>query len=134
MPSLSHHTLQKAIYDKLIASTGLMSLVSGIFDHVPQNTVFPYVVIRNIASSDLSNLAKSGVETSVIINIWSREAGNKQTANIMEIIYGLLHDGSLVMSGKNVFAVRIVKTSIELENDGWTYQGIMELRAVIIDN
>lgn len=133
MPSLNYYIIQKAIYDKLTASSSLMMSISGIFNHVPQHTIFPYITIGKLSAADISNLDKSGVEYQITINIWSREAGTKQTADIMEIIYALLHEGSLLMDGKSIVGMYIERTSIEIENDGLTYKGSIELRVVIMD-
>jgi hypothetical protein len=133
MPSLTYHILQKAIYDKLLANSSLMATVSGVYNHVPQHTIFPYIIIGKSSASNISNLYKSGADYEITINIWSQEAGSKQTSDIMEKIYALLHEGNLSISGKSVIAMRIENTSIEIENDGMTYKGTIDLRVIVMD-
>lgn len=64
----------------------------------------------------------------VNINVWSREAGQKQAADIIELLYNILQDSSVSVSGKNSMFVRIDTASIQLENDGVTYKGNAKLR------
>ena len=45
MANFSHLPLQKAVYEALTSDTGLMALITGIYDRPVQNTSFPYVTI-----------------------------------------------------------------------------------------
>lgn len=134
MPNLNYYNVQKAIYEKLTGNSQLMASVSGIFDHVPQETIFPFITIGDISSNSLPNLDKNGLEQKLNINIWSREAGKKQTSDIMEMIYGLLNNGTIIVSGQILVLMEFISNSIQLEDDGWTYRGIMHLRVVLYPN
>ncbi len=37
--------LQKAIYGALTGDSTLMAMITGVHDHVPQETAFPYVTV-----------------------------------------------------------------------------------------
>lgn len=134
MANLNYYNTQKAIYEKLTGSGPLISAVSGIFDHVPQDTAFPFVTISDISSSDISNLNKNGIEQKIKINIWSSEAGKKQATDIMELIYSLLNNTTISVVGHIFVTMGFISNSIELEDDGWTYHGIMNLRVVLYNN
>lgn len=134
MPSLNYYNTQKAIYEKLTGNSQLMASVSGIFDRVPQETSFPFITIGDISSNNLPNLNKNGIEQKLNINIWSREAGKKQTSDIMELIYGLLNNGTITVTGQTLVLMEFVSNSVELGDDGWTYHGIMRLRVVLYQN
>lgn len=133
MANLNYYNLQKAIYEKLIGSSSLMAIVSGVFDYPPQEVNFPFVVIADASSGDMSAIGKNIIEQQIRINIWSRELGHKQTANIMELIYVLLHNGSVAVVGQILASMRFVSTSIQLEDDGRTYQGAMLLSIILSD-
>ncbi len=134
MPNLNYYNIQKAIYDKLIGNSQLMAIVSGIFDYPPQSAQFPFVRIDNPSSADIPSLAELAKEYRFDINIFAREAGNKQVYDIIEIIYGLLHNGTISVVGKTLVFMRCEGSSISLENDGWTYQGNLRLRIGFRDN
>lgn len=134
MENIGYYALQKAIYEKLVGNVSLMAVIVGVFDHTPQETAFPFVTIGDVAASDYSSLGKSGTEQRLNIHIWSREAGHKQVADIMEMIYGLLHNGSVTVVGQTLVAMRFLSTSIQLEGDGWTNHGVMRLLVHLIDS
>ena len=134
MPSLNYYSVQKAIYERLTGDSQLMSIVSGIFDNVPQDQQFPFITIGNTSSSEIANLGGDGTEQRININIWSREAGHKQVGDIMDIVYKLLHNSTLFISGKNIVAIRFISNAIQLEDDGWTYHGSMNLLVIVMDS
>ncbi len=134
MPNLNYYILQKAIYEKLIASSPLMAIINGVFDNVPQGTPYPFVVINHASCIDLSNLENNCSEHKIDINIWSREAGKKQISDIMDVIYGLLHNGTIAVFGHSLISMGFTTNSISLSDDGWTYCGVMSLRVVLSEN
>lgn len=131
MVNLNYYALQQEVYSKLSASTALMALINGVFDGVSQAIDFPYITIGDISARDVSNAEISGVDYRLNIHIWSREAGHKQTADIIDVLYALLHNGSLSVSGKTLVAMRIFSSEIKLENDGLTRHGILKLQIVL---
>ena len=133
MSNLNYYNIQKAIYEKLTGDSQLMVIISGLFDYPPQSAVFPFVSLGNIRSFEIPSLVGGTVEHQCDINIYSREAGHKQTAGIMEIIYRLLHNRTISVSGKNFVMMHIDSNSIQLEDDGWTYRGFMHLNIVLQD-
>lgn len=128
MASQSYYLLQKAIYEKLTGNSALMALVSSVFDHIPQSVNFPYITIGDAIIHDFSNLKKSGNDYQLSIGIWSREAGHKQITDITEIIYGLLHNGTIAVTGKTLIMMRIVSNATNLENDGVTYHAFVKVQ------
>lgn len=134
MTILNYYLIQKEIYEKLIENSQLMAKVNGVFDYLPQNTDFPFITINGATGVDFSNLMKNGGEYGFVINIWSREAGNKQSAEIMELVYEILHNGNITVSGKNFVSMKITETSIKLEVDGITYHGEISLKILLMNS
>jgi hypothetical protein len=132
MISLDCAALQKAIYEKLTGNSPLMAQVSGIFDQPPQGTLFPYVTIGDMIASEVSNLAVGGADYKFNIHIWSREAGHKQTADILKTIYELLHHGNISVAGQTLTVMQVISSSILLENDGITYHGEVRLQVILV--
>jgi len=131
MANLNYYALQQAIYSKLSASTALMALINGVFDGIVQAIDFPYITIGDASASDSASLGASGADYRLNIHIWSREAGHKQTADIIDVLYALLHNGSLSVSGKTLVAMQVVSSEIRLENDGITQHGLLRLQIVL---
>ena len=134
MADFSHFALQKAIYETLTADSTLMALVEGIYDRVPQDCAFPYISIGEAKIADWSTKTTTGTEQLISLYVCSREGGRKQAATIMERIHTLLHNASPAVDGQALISLRFVGSSIELESDGWTYRGMVQLRALLETN
>ena len=131
MAIFSHYPLQKSIYETLTSDTTLMALVSGVFDRTPQGTAFPYVMLGESAGSDWSTKTTNGMEQNVILHVWSRQGGRTEAANIMARIHTLLHHANLNVDGQTLVLIQFTGSNITLENDGFTYQGIMRFQALL---
>lgn len=87
--------LQTALYRRLSADEGLLSLVSGVYDHVTEDTAFPYVVLSNPTISDESLKNSEVFEYSVTLHIWHNQAtsgeyGNRKPFLIKQAVYDAL--------------------------------------------
>jgi len=131
MSTFSHLPLQKAIYQTLTNDATLMALVVGVFDRPPQGTAFPYITLGESAGSDWSTKTTTGMEQNVTLHVWSREGGRAEAASIMERIHTLLHQAPLSVTGQTLVSIRFSASNILLENDGWTYQGVMTFQAFL---
>lgn len=134
MSGFSHLPLQQSIYETLTGDTVIMNLVAGIFDRPPQGGEFPYVSIGESAITDRSTKTTDGTEQMVMLHVWSREGGRTQAATIMERIYALLHQADLTVTGQTCILIRFVSSKLMLENDGFTYHGTMQFRALLEAN
>lgn len=134
MPTFSHAALQSAIYQYLKADSSLASLVSDIYDHVPQAAVFPYVTMGDMAAKDWSAKTFSGTEYHVRLHVWSREGGRKQAASIMGRLYSLIHQGNFAVSGNTLVLSQFISNEILLKDDGYTYEGVMHFRIILQSN
>ena len=125
MTYLTHFSLQQEIYEKLTADTLLMAMVTGVFDHVPQGTEYPFITMGESSLRDFSNLEQQGTEAQATIRIFSREAGRKESALIMERITHLLQRATLAISGQECVDSRFVSSNIILQDEGLTHRGTL---------
>lgn len=133
MTVLTQYLLQKEIYAQLDGDTPLSSLITGIYDHVPEDSAYPYVVIGEVESEAWGNAARQGMEYRVEIHSFSRERGKKQSAEIMEKVYAILHRATLTINGQMVFSPRFLTSRLTLQNDGLTYHGRMRFRVLTLE-
>jgi hypothetical protein len=131
MTYLSHFSLQQSIYQILANDATLGAMITGVYDHVPAGTEYPFVTVGEGESRDWSNAEKQGTEQLITLRIWSREAGRKQAAGIMERIVTLLHNTMPDVTGQNLISLRFTGSSIVLMNDGTTYRGSLSFRALL---
>ena len=117
--------IQAAIYSK-VAAIGWPT-----FDHVPQVTEFPYVVIGDDTSPPWDTDDSLGSETTCTIHVWSRHRGRKEVKEIMRTIYEALHRAEISIIGG-----QLVECTAELEEsfmdpDGLTRHGVIRFRLVV---
>ena len=127
--------VQKAIFSTLSADSSLDSLVGNnkILDDVPQGTNYPYVQIGEETSIDAGLKDKEAQEYTLTIHIWSRYRGNKETKEIAERIYTLLHNGAISVTGASLANIRNEYFTVLIDDDGLTRHGVMRFRAIVFD-
>ena len=77
---------------------------------------------------------KDAQEFTQTIHIWSRYRGGKETKEIAERIYTLLHNVDISVSNASFINSRNEFFTILLDDDGLTRHGIMRFRMVVFDN
>lgn len=131
MTNLAHVALQEAVYYALSNDSGVSSAVTAVYDHVPQEAEFPYLFIARIESRDWSTKTTRGAECELTIEAASREGGQRQAANIMQLAHEVLHDGSFAVSGYSLVLTRMLDGAVEQQSDGWTYVARMRMRVLL---
>jgi hypothetical protein len=67
---------QKLIYDALSGNSNVMSLISNrLYDQVPNDEVYPYVIIGNGTSTNHLTHGKDGVNDFMYITIFTKPGG-----------------------------------------------------------
>lgn len=137
--------VQISIYNRLTADSALMVLlgttVAGtqkVFDHVPDNTDFPFVVIESKPWEDRGSHNTEGLSSEFAIHSWYQPGtsgftgrGDKQIQLIQQRIDQLLHKYALVISGWNNLGLRRSVINILTEPDNVTKHGIQNFKLLI---
>jgi hypothetical protein len=131
MSNFSHYSFQQAVYQLLSSDSTLLALVDAVYDRPPQGSPFPYITLGDMAISDWSTKTSTGTEILLTIYIWSRSGGRKETADISDRVYRLLHQASVSVSGQALVQIRYLSSDIQLDDDGITYQGMMRFRSLL---
>ena len=135
--SLHSWNFQRAIFSTLDGAsiTDVNSNdITGVFDDVPENTAYPYVVIGEETAIDAAAKDRDGHEHTITIHVWSQYRGQKEIKQIMEQVFTALHDTDIIVSGASLVNIRCEFEQTLTENDGITRHGIMRFRAVIFDS
>ena len=123
--------LQQAIFAALSASSDLQALIGNrLFDFVPPDSIFPYVVLGDGNESDWSTATEDGTEHAVQIDVWSREPGHKEAKQIADVIRATLNNAALTVTGATLIDIRHLTTDFSRESDGQTFQARLRFRAV----
>jgi len=121
--------MQSAIQAAIFAR--LSTLSTPVFDHVPQGTAFPYIVIGDDTSIPWDTDTSLGTETTCTIHVWSRERGRKQVKAIMDAVYASLNRASFAIAGGVLIECIYEFSESFMDPDGLTRHGVMRFRLTV---
>lgn len=119
--------LQAAAYTKLNADG---TLAGKVFDHVPQGTAYPYIVIGEFTGVEFDTDDQDGAEITMTIHSWSRERGMKELQGLLDAAYGALHDQNFVVADEVVVLCYFEFVQTMIESDGLTRHGVQRFRFI----
>ena len=124
--------LQKAAYQALKADAALTSLLgeNWLYDDVPQNADFPYVVIGQMRVNDWSTGTERGSEHMLMLHIWSRYCGKREVYEIGDAIRTALDDAALTLDDNRLINLTHQYSDLKRDEDGESWHGVMRFRAV----
>jgi len=131
--SLHSFDLASTVYTALTGDATLMALVEGVYDDVPQDTPYPYIVVGEETTINAGTMTVDGLEHTLTLHVWSRYRGLKETKQIMERIYTLLHNSNLTVTGASLVNLRQEFSSTFVDADGLTRHGVIRFRAMVFD-
>lgn len=135
---MSFHSfdVQSALYSRLNGDSTLDGIIGDnkIFDNVPQDTSYPYVVLGNFNIANRGTKTLDGNEYFLDIDVWSTYRGKKEISEAMERIYELLHDATYSVSGADMVISQVRNVITLVENDGITRHGVLTLSVIVYDS
>ncbi|MCK9993628.1 MAG: hypothetical protein Dbin4_02148 [Alphaproteobacteria bacterium] len=117
--------LQQAIFARLD-----LLLAEPVYDHVPQNAPFPYVVVGDATATAWGAGDLDGESHAMSIHIWSRYQGRKEMKQLMAAIITALNGVALSLSGHQLVDLRFVFADEFPDPDGISRHGLVRFRAV----
>lgn len=121
--------LQKAIYG------AINTVISApVYDHVPQNATYPYVVIGEDNFNDWSTDDKNGFVATVNLHVWDRpkgtsgKRGKQVTKEIQGEIYNILQRSNFAIGDYGNPGVSFEYSDVFMDTDGITYHGVQRFR------
>ena len=126
--------LQQTVFNALEQSSTLQNLVTDVYDFVPESTAFPYVKIGEQTMVDNGTKDKKGSDFTIVVHTFSRYRGSVEIKNIMSVVYDILHESSLSVSGASLVNMRFEFSDIIKENDGLTTHGVQRFRVFVLSS
>lgn len=129
------YELFAAVYDKLIGDETIKKLVykpktgkmtrdyAGVYDSVPDNAPFPYIVIGEPLETDFGVKLKTTYETSLTIHTWSDKAGKTESFALIEAVSNALA-ASLFVENYRVEDMKVTTRRIFDDIDGVLRHGV----------
>ena len=123
------NALQKAIYTTLTGDAALTGIIgaAGIFDRRMIGKTMPYLMIAEIATSDIGPGAEEHMLT---IEAWSDAEGRKQVQTVADRVKMLLHDTAPALSGATLVNLQHRTTRVRREPRTKAFVAEIAFRAV----
>lgn len=119
--------IQQAIFESL------SELDYSVYDHVPQVSAFPYIVIGDDTSIGFDTDESVGSESTLTIHVWSQYRGKMQVKEILQEIYDKLNRADIAVSGCHLVECVAEFQETYLESDGLTRHGVIRFRLIVED-
>jgi hypothetical protein len=118
----------KALHKAIIAALGGISC--PVYDGVPQNTRYPYVVIDTGIANNADMLVERMQERFVYLNVWSESRGQAEVLGIIAEIDAALHNARLSLETGSAVSVRVDSHGTRRDADNVTFTGYVTLRVI----
>ncbi|MCT9858224.1 DUF3168 domain-containing protein [Priestia megaterium] len=118
------YDVQTKMYEVLNSNEQLKSMVTGVYDYVPESTVVPYVTFGHMLSSADGSKTDSGEKITVTLDVWSEGKGRRQTVMIMQVIEEILED-NIQLNNSFLISQKITNREVWEESYG-LYHGTVE--------
>lgn len=109
--------LQQSIYTRLTGDATLMADITGVYDHVPEGTQFPYVTIGAATAIPRGAHDRYGRRTTETLHVWSAHNGWSEAYDIVGHLIRLLELQPLTATGHAVVSVRLEQTVSMIDPD-----------------
>lgn len=120
----------KATHKALLAALQTACSCS-IYDAVPQEASFPYVVIGEEASGNEDFLNARMDRRFIYLSIWSRAHGSAEVRDIVVEIQAL-NESPLTLDNGTLVSLRVERVLVNREPDNLTFMGHVTLRLLTL--
>lgn len=113
------------------------NISATVYDAVPELPVntptanFPYVTIGEADALPFDNDSDLGQYVICTLHVWSKAEGQAQVKSILGEIYGILHRGTMSLSGYSLLDSLYMSSSADLASDGETRHGVARYQLTI---
>lgn len=131
MTGYSGEAVQSAVYTALTSNSTLTSAVTGVYDYVAENTLFPYVVIGEFLSQTQDDKNIDGMSSYVTIHTFDQSHGKKKTHQLISYIHDTLHNQTISISGQSFIECRWDGLSTVMQentDNNVLYHGVIRFR------
>jgi hypothetical protein len=124
--------LRAAIFAALANDAALAAMLGGakIYDEPPKTLDYPFVTLGEAEMADASTMTEPGAETTLTLNVYSRQGGHREAHAVVGAVMEALIDAPLTVPGHHLANLRVAAADVRRDADGRTYRGRIRLRAV----
>jgi hypothetical protein len=128
--STAAYEVQRAVYEALSTDQELATLVTGVYDHVPENARFPYVKIGggDTETNQPSTMGTPGRENVIAVHVWSRYPGQAEVKTISRVVTERLDGYALNLLPWKWTGTLYISSEYLDDPDGITRHGALRFR------
>ena len=106
-----------AIYNRLTADPALNDDITGVYDHVPEGTAFPYITIGDVTVTPAGAHDRFGARSTVTLHAWSTFLGRQEITTLVGHLMRLFDHQPLSIDGHATVVVAHEQTVTLRETD-----------------
>lgn len=127
--------VQTALYSHLTQNSALCALLAAgagsIYDDVPRDAAFPYIVIGAMQAQPAHTQQHSGYDVTVTLHCYSRGEGQREVKNILFALGQAMQNGDISPAEHHVALCTEISSACAIEADGETRHGRAEYRLTV---
>lgn len=131
--------LREAIHAALKAYAPLVALLAAdpldgtaaVFDHVPQNATFPYLVVEIPDGVDHDTDDTLGWDNELTVHAWSRFRGQEEVEGIQRETDNAINRAEPTVVDARIVTLHRTEAREMLDKDGLTRHGIHRYRVIL---
>ncbi len=112
---------------QILTSSGIMK----VFDEAPRDAAFPYATWGDVQARSMTSDEQTPFEIYQTLTLWSQARGTRNILELSSLIFSLLDDANLVLSGFNFVSLRVIGSETKREQNGRLARVNLRLRAVV---
>jgi len=128
MAQTSLWALQVALYERLSSDAKLNEVITGVYDEVKKDAVFPYVTYDSPNVNPFDTKTSTGENITFVIHCWSRYSGNKEAMEILNLILQAISTPLELSGGFSMQKQGREQIQVITDADGTTRHGILRVR------
>lgn len=124
---------QKLIAEKLLQDETLNRFINKrVYDMVPPNPIFPYIVLGQDTSKAWNSKTNLGSDIVFVLHIFTRDKGRRELKNIMNNVHEILTKEEICLESH--FLIQLYPEFMQsyIESDQMTCHGVIRLHALAV--
>ena len=125
--------LLTSLFATLQADVDLSEALGGpkIFDRLPEQVAYPYVVIGRTSTADWSTATEEGAAITFFIHCWSQSAKRGEVAALQQLIHANIDAGLPDLQDHELIQIRRQISEIQRDYGRGLVHGLMRYRAIV---
>lgn len=131
MASPSRIELLQVLASRLQGDATLAGLVDGrIYNHIPQDSQLPCIRFRIEAMNEWDTKSSTGLDCSVVVDVWSGHRGDKESLTIIDRVMDLMNLSTFTLTNGQSLYIRHEGTTAFTESDGLTHHSAIRFKHI----